>query len=310
MRIRNMHAVLRTRYYTLNSDKESYYYSLLVCHLPFRDESSLLLDEETAESCFLRRQSELRPLQANVNPEEFAHAEQIIQQALAQATALHAARQTLPTDYEGLLCADDEVLININDNGERIIMPNDVFINSIRGLNIQQQNLFQKVSVAVEADLNGTNDQLLLFITGGADSGKSYLLKLLVEQIVRCYASTVDPLLKPKFVEVASLTGVAARQIFGKTLHSVFLLPIEKGNSMSYKRLSGNKLEQERRKWRHISWLIIDEISMVSYENLRIIHLRLQEYKNNDKLFGGVNLLLFGDIMQLPPVKINNVRRN
>ena len=309
MRIRNKHAVLRTRYYTLNSDKESYYYSLLVCHLPFREESSLLLDDETAESCFLRRQTELRPLQANVNPEEFAHAEQIIQQALAQATALNVARQTLATDHEGLLCADEEVIININDNcddnGERIMMPNDVFINTIRGLNIQQQNLFQKVSAAVEANLNGAEDQLLLFITGGAGSGKSYLLKLLVEHIIRCYGPTVDPLLKPKFVEVASLTGVAARQIFGKTLHSVFLLPIEKGNTMSYKRLSGNRLEQERRRWRHINWLIIDEISMVSYENLRIIHLRLQEYKNNDKLFGGVNLLLFGDIMQLPPVKGN-----
>ncbi|XP_022817720.1 uncharacterized protein LOC111350390 isoform X1 [Spodoptera litura] len=62
MRIRNRLAVLRTRYFTINSDKESYYYSLLVCHLPFRDEHSLLLDNETAEACFLRRQTELRLL--------------------------------------------------------------------------------------------------------------------------------------------------------------------------------------------------------------------------------------------------------
>jgi len=41
--------------------------------------------------------------------------------------------------------------------------------------------------------------------------------------------------------------------------------------------------------------MIIDEISMLSYKNLRMIHLRLQEFKNNDKLFGGVNILLFGD---------------
>jgi len=41
---------------------------------------------------------------------------------------------------------------------------------------------------------------------------------------------------------------------------------------------------------------------MISYENLRMIHLRLQEFKNNDKLFGDVNILPFDDIMQLPPV--------
>ncbi|OWR43888.1 hypothetical protein KGM_211374B, partial [Danaus plexippus plexippus] len=72
------------------------------------------------------------------------------------------------------------------------------------------------VSIAVEADLNVTEDQLQLFITGDADSVKSYFLKLLVEYIIRCYAPTVDPLLKPKFVKVASLTGVTARQIFGR----------------------------------------------------------------------------------------------
>lgn len=96
---------------------------------------------------------------------------------------------------------------------------------------------------------------------------------------------------------VGSLIGVAARQILGKTLHYLFSLPIEKGNSTAYRRLTGKNLEQERRKWRNINWLVIDEVSMVSYENLRMIYLQLQEFKNiNEKLFGGVNIVLFGDI--------------
>lgn len=49
---------------------------------------------------------------------------------------------------------------------------------------------------------------------------------------------------------------------------------------------------------------IIDEISMVSYEVLRSIHLRLQEsLKICQDIFGGVNIIVFGDIMQLSPVK-------
>ncbi|XP_047025515.1 uncharacterized protein LOC124634135 [Helicoverpa zea] len=305
MRIRNKSAVLRTRYFTLSSDKEAYYYSLLVCHVPFRDESDLLLEEETAEQCFIRRQRDLRPLQGNVSAEEFAHAEQMIQQALAQAVALNAARDAGDVGDAPLIYCGEQI-VNNDDNYcedvcERSVMPDEVFLGNIRGLNVQQKDLFQKVSAAVESDLQGHESQLLLFITGGAGSGKSFVLKLLVEHIKRCYAPTVDILLKAKFVELGSLTGVAARQIFGKTLHSIFSLPIEKGNTMTYKKMTGQKLENERRKWRHINWLIIDEISMVSYENLRIIHLRLQEYKNNDNLFGGVHILLFGDILQLPP---------
>ena len=66
--------------------------------------------------------------------------------------------------------------------------------------------------------------------------------------------------------------------------------------------MTGLLLQAERLKWRSIKWLIIDEISVVSYRTLRNIHLRLQEYKNNELLFGGVNVLLFGDLLQLPPV--------
>jgi len=106
-------------------------------------------------------------------------------------------------------------------------------------------------------------------------------------------------------VEVTALTGVAARLINGRTLHGAFFLAVEKGKPTIYRQLSGQRLEDARRKWRYIKWLIIDEISMVSYEILRAVHLRLQEFKNNNELFGGVNILLFGDIMQLPPVKGN-----
>ena len=41
---------------------------------------------------------------------------------------------------------------------------------------------------------------------------------------------------------------------------------------------------------------------MISYEVLRMIHLRLCQFKNNDKPFGGINVILMGDLLQLKPI--------
>ncbi|CAH1645765.1 unnamed protein product [Spodoptera littoralis] len=314
MRIRNKAAVLRHRYFTLNSDRDGFYYNLIVLHIPFRIESDLMREDETPEACFLRRQTELRPLNQNQSAEQFAHAEVVIQQALAQAVALNAFNTEASeriTREPANIYADDQIELHNEDDdfddndNNPTVMPDDVFLDGIQRLNIQQKDLMKRVSETIQKNLQDdpAYQPLLLFITGGAGSGKSFLLKLIVEQVRRCYAPTVDPLLQPIFVEVAALTGVAAKQINGRTLHSVFALPIEKGNTMSYSKMTGERLERERRKWRYIQWLVIDEISMVSYENFRNIHLRLQEFKNNSLLFGGINVLIFGDIMQLPPVK-------
>lgn len=105
-------------------------------------------------------------------------------------------------------------------------------------------------------------------------------------------------------VIIGAPTGVSARLVHGNTLHSIFSLPIEKGHPGPFRQLTGARLQQERLKWRSINWLIIDEVSMVSYRNLRNIHLHLQEFKQNEDLSGGVNVLLFGDILQLPPVTV------
>jgi len=51
------------------------------------------------------------------------------------------------------------------------------------------------------------------------------------------------------FVEVTALTGVAARLINGRTLHGAFFLAVEKGKFTIYRQLSGQRLEDARRKW-------------------------------------------------------------
>ncbi|KAF9407745.1 hypothetical protein HW555_012336 [Spodoptera exigua] len=78
--------------------------------------------------------------------------------------------------------------------------------------------------------------------------------------------------------------------------------PEKGGRNETLRPLTGERLQRERQKWRHINWLIIDEISMVPYLTLRNIHIRLQQLKQDQGNFGGINVILFGDLMQLPPV--------
>ena len=65
----------------------------------------------------------------------------------------------------------------------------------------------------------------------------------------------------------------------------------------------GSALETKRQLFKDVKWVIIDEMSMISYAVFRNIHLRLQQFKNNqDECFGGCNIILMGDLMQLKPI--------
>jgi hypothetical protein len=96
-------------------------------------------------------------------------------------------------------------------------------------------------------------------------------------------------------------TGKAASIIGGLTLHSGLNLPF--GNA--FISLSDKTRDSYRNILKYLEVLIIDEISMVKSDILYQINLRLQEIKMNEKIFGGVSVLLFGDLLQLKPVLAN-----
>ncbi|XP_008182247.1 ATP-dependent DNA helicase PIF1-like [Acyrthosiphon pisum] len=70
--------------------------------------------------------------------------------------------------------------------------------------------------------------------------------------------------------------------------------------------LTGNWLKIMRQQWKDTVFFI-DEISMVPYEMLCMIDSRLKQLKNNEDFFGGINILVLGDLMQLPPVRASQV---
>ena len=133
-----------------------------------------------------------------------------------------------------------------------------------------------------------------LFITGKAGTGKTTFLRKLREQ-------------SPKNMAVVAPTGVAAINAGGMTIHSLFQLPVRTliPTPQSYKQLfTEQRLTQRKRNMLyHLEMLVIDEISMVRSDVLDAIDQVLRRYKyRKDKPFGGVQLVMIGDLFQLSPV--------
>ena len=133
-----------------------------------------------------------------------------------------------------------------------------------------------------------------LFLTGKAGTGKTTFLKRLKE-------------LSPKRMIVLAPTGIAAINAGGMTIHSFFQLPFSPYipgttfGSGEQKRYQFSKLK--RNIIRSIDLLVIDEISMVRSDLLDAIDSVLRQYrKRHDLPFGGVQLLMIGDLQQLAPV--------
>ena len=130
------------------------------------------------------------------------------------------------------------------------------------------------------------------FITGKAGTGKTTLLKEIVKE---CRA-------RGKNIAVSAPTGVAAKNAEGQTLHSLLGLKTIVFVPGKIRRWYRPMDDARVKVIKKLDILIIDEISMVRCDVLDMVDLTLQHYKGNKKPFGGIQVILFGDLFQLPPV--------
>ena len=106
-------------------------------------------------------------------------------------------------------------------------------------------------------------------------------------------------------VAVTGETGLAALNISGTTIHHLLSLPVEHRKPANFVRVQQEQLSLIWTTLKNLKLLIIDEISMVSSLTLLYIHFRLTEITADDQQFGAVNLVVFGDLNQILPVKGN-----
>jgi len=133
----------------------------------------------------------------------------------------------------------------------------------------------------------------VIFITGNAGTGKTTLIRALQSEM--------------KNLVVLAPTGLAAINVLGQTIHSYFNFPIEYFdiNEINIKWVFSHGLHRLF----YLTTLVIDETSMVRVDLMDKIDKVLRVAKNKDIPFGGVYLILVGDLFQLPPV-INYSRDN
>ena len=169
------------------------------------------------------------------------------------------------------------------DNNDSVDTIKDNVINKF-ALNKKQKVAFEKAIANIVQRTKGEEvTQNLIYVGGPRVTGKSQIIKAIVSfhtQIWQCNTLCL-----------CSYTGTAAKIIGGSTISSL----------VGLRKVSTSKLEK---KWHNVNTLLLDEVSMVGKRLLAKINKNITRAKNGnaDVLFGGIDIIFFGDFVQFPPV--------
>ncbi|XP_076105470.1 uncharacterized protein LOC143073656 [Mytilus galloprovincialis] len=169
------------------------------------------------------------------------------------------------------------------------------YFGLIRSLNKKQWEFFQHVVTWVKTK----HEPFYTFLTGGAGCGKSVVVRAIFQALHRhlCSIEGEDP--DDIRILLCAPTGKAAYNINGLTIHNAFQIQPNKGLDQS---LSCDVLNTLRMKYRNLSLILIDEISMVGNKMFSLLERRLKKIKGSNCSFGGVSIIAIGDFFQLQPV--------
>ena len=176
-------------------------------------------------------------------------------------------------------------------------MNNTEFLTLVRQLYSKQRFVFDAIS-----NLSRNEEKpYYIFITGGARTGKTQVLKAIVQQLLMIHKKDFEHNPEKTTILLCAPTGKATCNIGGSTLHYALSLPVSQGIK-NFEDLTADKLNQLRVKLTKLKLLIIDEVSMVGANMFEMINRRLKQIIGTQQDFGGVSILFFGDLYQLQPV--------
>ena len=323
MRLRRKAKVIRFRRYSIIQDEVNFYREQLMLFVPWRIDSSdtdninfksmysthLNLITQNRELFESRDQSSIDEainILEDLDPDELNFDGIAIEEIMNNEGAVVIEDTDFQVDSPG---NDNPWTVDPNSDpgtksaGGFFNIPNlnteEVFLQMCRSLNKIQRTVFFHTLHCFK-----TTKQLpmYLYIGGCAGVGKSTVIRVLYEGLVRFMNSL--PGTKPDAIKVllASPTAKAAFSIRGMTLHSAFALPVTEFNGET-PNLSSDVCNTLRSKLSCLKVIIIDEISMVGSKILSQVNNRLKAIMDNSLDFRGVSIISVGDFHQLRPVK-------
>lgn len=153
------------------------------------------------------------------------------------------------------------------------------------------EDLNREQRAAADRIIQGSN----VFITGSAGTGKSFLLRYVIQELIKKYGD--------ESIAVTGPTGISAVNIGGQTVHSFAGIGIGAGDREKLiQRVLKNKSCVDR--WIRTKVLVIDEISMLDRWLFELLDEIARIIRCDQRPFGGLQLIVVGDFMQLPPVRI------
>ena len=322
MKLRKFDAVVRRHKFKADKEEHEYFFSELLLFWPWRYESELFPDDAEKCAALYKR---VKPLIDKVKQELFPHLTDVeLGREMVENFEYDINEIGVTVDVDGEQAVDpDEVAelaeeyrgldpdgFEVNQDQSDIrsnpipffrappVLDMDTLVEKTRKL-VWEQMLVLQIVISYCRDLAMIHktgrpmpvEPPLLIVHGGAGTGKSMLINLLSLWVQKILTVSGDDPCSPYLI-LAAPTGMAASNIEGQTLHTAFKFTF--GND--YKSLSDKNRDLQRDYFKNVEVIIIDEFSMMKSSQLYHLHLRLCELKQNDRVMGGLCVIMFGKV--------------